>query len=38
MLPEDLAPLIQDVVDSHPGLAFLTRKCSDNSAHARRAD
>ncbi|XP_061387869.1 serine/threonine-protein phosphatase 2A regulatory subunit B'' subunit beta-like, partial [Musca vetustissima] len=23
ILPEDLAPLVQDVVDTHPGLAFL---------------
>lgn len=23
ILPEDFAPLIQDVVDTHPGLAFL---------------
>lgn len=33
MLPEDLAPLIQDVVDSHPGLAFLKEAAEFHSRY-----
>ncbi|XP_070497933.1 uncharacterized protein [Chironomus tepperi] len=33
LLPEDLAPLIQDVVDSHPGLAFLKEAAEFHSRY-----
>jgi serine/threonine-protein phosphatase 2A regulatory subunit B'' len=33
ILPEDLAPLIQDVVDSHPGLAFLKEAAEFHSRY-----
>jgi serine/threonine-protein phosphatase 2A regulatory subunit B'' len=33
ILPEDLAPLIQDVVDTHPGLAFLKEAAEFHSRY-----
>jgi serine/threonine-protein phosphatase 2A regulatory subunit B'' len=33
ILPEDLAPMIQDVVDSHPGLAFLKEAAEFHSRY-----
>ena len=33
ILPEDMAPLIQDVVDSHPGLAFLKEAAEFHSRY-----
>lgn len=33
LLPEDMAPLIQDVVDSHPGLAFLKEAAEFHSRY-----
>jgi hypothetical protein len=32
-MPEDMAPLIQDVVDSHPGLAFLKEAAEFHSRY-----
>lgn len=33
ILPEDMAPLIQDVVDTHPGLAFLKEAAEFHSRY-----
>lgn len=33
ILPEDFAPLIQDVVDTHPGLAFLKEAAEFHSRY-----
>lgn len=33
LLPEDMAPMIQDVVDSHPGLAFLKEAAEFHSRY-----